>query len=105
MNFLLPKLSDSKAGISGTSGSLRAGINPAPTKRVDLPVVGAGFTPARIGCWSLQVAHFEKRCQILNCEYYENWRFLFTIQDLTPALMHTSFHSKIHARPGRDGIG
>ncbi len=35
-------------------------VNPAPTKRVDLPVVGAGFTPARIGCWSLQIAHFRK---------------------------------------------
>jgi hypothetical protein len=33
-------------------------VNPAPTKRVDLPVVGAGFTPALIGCWSLQIAHF-----------------------------------------------
>ena len=49
---LFPKLSDFNAGISGTIGSLRAGINPAPTKRVDLPVVGAGFTPARIGCWA-----------------------------------------------------
>jgi hypothetical protein len=59
-DLIIPKLSDSNAGISGTIGSLRAGINPAPTKRVDLPVVGAGFTPARIGCWSLQIAHF--RC-------------------------------------------
>jgi len=53
-------LSDSNGGISGAIGSLRAGINPAPTKRVDLPVVGAGFTPARIGCWSLQIAHLRK---------------------------------------------
>ena len=97
MNFLLPKLSDSKAGISGTSGSLRTGINPAPTKRVDLPVVGAGFTPSRIGCWSLQVAHFEKRCQILNCEYYENWRFLFTIQDLTPIVALSVLTKCLHS--------
>jgi hypothetical protein len=45
-------------GLAGAIGSLRAGINPAPTKRVALPVVGAGFMPARIGCWSLQIAHF-----------------------------------------------
>ncbi len=43
-----PRLSESDGGQ----------VNPAPTKRVDLPVVGAGFTPARIGCWSLQIAHF-----------------------------------------------
>ena len=58
-------------GLAGTIGSLRAGtrplrlsesdggqVNPALTKRFVLPVVGAGFTPARIGCWSLQIAHF-----------------------------------------------
>ena len=65
---LLSKLNDSNAGIGGTIGSLRAGtrpprlsesdggqVNPAPTKRVGSPVVGAGFTPARIGCLSLSL--------------------------------------------------
>jgi len=53
-----PKLSDYNAEISETICSLRAGINPAPTKSFDPPVVGAGFTPARILFWSLQIAHF-----------------------------------------------
>jgi hypothetical protein len=36
--------------LTTTPSSLRAGINLAPTKRGGLSVVGAGFTPTRIGC-------------------------------------------------------
>jgi hypothetical protein len=40
---------DSLLYLTTTPSSLRAGINPVPTKRGGLSVVGAGFTPARIG--------------------------------------------------------
>jgi hypothetical protein len=39
-------------------GCLRAGINPAPTGRVNESPVRAGFTPARVDCDSLRIAKF-----------------------------------------------
>ena len=56
-----PKLSDSNPGGWSNVRSLRAGINPAPTQRVGQPVVGAGFTPARMGWRKLQIAQSRKR--------------------------------------------
>jgi hypothetical protein len=41
-------LSDYNAGISGTVSSLRAGINPAPTKRVDPPELVFGASKSLI---------------------------------------------------------
>ena len=36
--------------------SVRAGINPAPTHQIHQHLVGAGFTPAWIGCLYLEIA-------------------------------------------------
>ena len=51
--FFKPKLSDSHRATTANVDSLRAGINPAPTRRVGEPFVGAGFTPARCGFLTL----------------------------------------------------
>jgi hypothetical protein len=40
--------------------SVRAGINPAPTQQVKETLVGAGFTPARIGCLYLEIAQISR---------------------------------------------
>jgi hypothetical protein len=50
MEYLIPKLSGSNGEVGGEILSVRAGINPAPTRQGNEPLVGAGFTPARIGC-------------------------------------------------------
>jgi hypothetical protein len=41
--------------------SVQAGINPAPTQGVREPLVGAGLTPARIGCRNLEIAQIREK--------------------------------------------
>jgi hypothetical protein len=54
--FYGTRIEPSQREVRATVRSGRAGINPAPTQGVGEPRVGAGFTPARIGCRNLEIA-------------------------------------------------
>jgi hypothetical protein len=60
--ILTTKLRDSCRRAQQPIGSLGAGVNPAPTLRVNESPAGAGFSPARVGYHSLQIAQLRLDC-------------------------------------------